>query len=118
MESITEHTEDGITLKLSGTVTIADARELKDIMLREILPGGKVTVDLASVDECDLSLFQILCAGHKRSLKTSCSMTIGSYSGGVYETMKSAGILRNSGCTENSNENCLWIPRGKSELPL
>ncbi len=118
MDSTTECTEDGITLKLSGTVTIAEAGELKKIMLRDIPPGSKVTVDLSKIDECDLSLFQLLCAGHKRSLKTSGSMRIGNYSGEVYETMKSTGILRSSGCMENSNENCLWIQRGKGELPL
>ena len=112
MEYITERTGDAVILKISGRVTIADANELKQIIMREISPACNITVDLADVAECDLTLFQLLCAGHKRSLKTSGSMKLCSYSEEVYETMRSAGILRNTGCIENTNENCLWQQKG------
>lgn len=113
MDSITERTEDGIILKISGNVTIADALELKQVMIREIQPGSSVTVDLSGVAECDLSLFQLLCAGHKRSLKTSGSMALRNYSDEVYDVMRSAGILRTSGCAESANNKCLWQSQGK-----
>lgn len=113
MDSVTERTENGIVIKISGKVTIADARELKQVMMREMPPGSNVTVDLAGIEECDLSLFQLLCAGHKQSLRTSGSMVLSSYSDEAYEVMQSAGVLRNSGCAESANNNCLWQSQGK-----
>ena len=108
METTTEHTRDGIILTVSGSVTIADACELREVMIQEALPASNVTIDLSGVAECDLSLFQLLCAAHRRSLAASGSMTVRNYSGEVYETMASAGIQRSLSCTGNENENCLW----------
>jgi anti-anti-sigma regulatory factor len=108
MEIVTERTPDGIILKVSGRVTIADAGELRQLMMDEVVPGMSATIDLAGVAECDLSLFQLLCAAHKRSLGTSGSITLHRYSDEVHKAMASAGIMRTSGCTDNTNENCLW----------
>ena len=113
MESITEQTDDGITLRISGKVTIANAGEFKQIMVREATPGSSITIDLTRVSECDLSLFQLLCSSHKQLLKTSGTMKLGECSSEVYDTMRSAGILRNSGCAENKNDNCLWHEPGQ-----
>ena len=108
METITERTADGIILKVSGSVTVADARELRHVMTRDVLPDISVALDLSGIAECDLSLFQLLCAAHKRSFGTSGSITLRSYSDEVYKTMVSAGIMRTSGCTGNTNDSCLW----------
>ncbi len=118
MENVTERTGDGIVLKISGRVTIADANEFKQMMMREVPSGSNVTIDLTGIDECDLSLFQLLCASHRQLLRTSGSMIPGKYSDEVYETMRSAGILRDSGCIENRNENCLWQRQNKGGTPL
>ena len=108
MEIITERTADGIILKVSGNVTVADARELRQVMIREVLPDIRVAIDLSGIAECDLSLFQLLCAAHKRSLGTSGSITLRSYSDEIHETMVSVGIMRASGCTDNTTDSCLW----------
>lgn len=107
METAAEHIGDGIILKVSGPVTVSDASELRRVIMDVIPQGRSVTIDLAGVTECDLSLFQLLCAAHKQSLKTAASMTLRNYSAEVHETMASAGILRTSGCVGNENENCL-----------
>ena len=108
METATEHTGDGIILKVSGTVTISDAGELRRVIMDEVPSGTSVAIDLAGITGCDLSLFQLLCAAHKQSLKTKASMTLRNYSEEVRGTMASAGILRTAGCVGNENKNCLW----------
>lgn len=108
MEGAATCNADGITLKVSGRATIADADYLLQLLMKEFPPGSSVTIDLAGVTECDLSLFQLLCAVHKRSIRTSGSMNLLNCPGAVYETLISAGILRNHGCTGNDNDTCPW----------
>jgi ABC-type transporter Mla MlaB component len=68
MDSKVEHTENGITLTLYGDATIQNAVDLKGVLAREIGSGDNLTVDLAYVTDCDVSLFQLLCAAHRRSV--------------------------------------------------
>lgn len=108
METATERIEDGIILKVSGTVTISDAGELRRVFMDEVPSGTSVTIDLADTTGCGLSFFQLLCAVHKQCLATAASMRLRNCTGEVQEAMASAGILRTAGCAGNENENCLW----------
>lgn len=111
MDSRVEHTEDGVVLTLYGDVTIQSAVELKGVLAREIGGGGNMTVNLAYVTDCDLSLFQLLCAAHKRSLNDSRAMKVSGFSPAVLQVISSGGLKRDSGCVAGVEETCFWQHR-------
>lgn len=57
IECITDNEE--INIKLSGNLTIQDAPELKDIMLKS-LEGMNVIIEIKSNLEADISILQII----------------------------------------------------------
>ena len=101
MDSRVEHTQDGTVLTLYGDVTIESAVELKKVLVGELSAASGLTVNLAYVTRCDLSLFQLLCAAHR----TSVPVRLAEVSPAVVEVMASAGLVRASGCTGGP---CLW----------
>jgi len=105
-----EETGDGVTLKLYGDVTIQSAAELKNILVEQLGTHSDLTIDLSYVTDCDLSLFQLICAAHKRSVKDAGTIRIGDCSAAVYGMASSSGFLRTSGCVpdEHQGQGCLW----------
>lgn len=101
MDSRVEHTQDGTVLTLYGDVTIQNAVELKKVLVGELAAASGLTVNLAYVTRCDLSLFQLLCAAHR----TSVPVKLADVSPAVGEVMASSGLIRGSGCTGGP---CLW----------
>lgn len=107
MDSRVENTEHGVVLTLYGDVTIQSAVELKGVLARE-LGSDNLTVNLAYVTSCDLSLFQLLCAAHKKSLNDSRPMRVSDCSPAVLQAISSGGVNRDSGCVAGAEETCLW----------
>jgi anti-anti-sigma regulatory factor len=101
MDSRVEHTQDGTVLTLYGDVTIENAVELRKVLAGELAAAAGLTVNLAYVTHCDLSLFQLLCAAHR----TSAAVRLSEVSPAVGEAMASSGLIRGSGCTGGP---CLW----------
>jgi len=101
MDSRVEHTQDGTVLTLYGDVTIQNAGELRKVLIGELAAAAGLTVNLAYVTRCDLSLFQLLCAAHR----TSVPVKLSDVSPAVVEVMASSGLIRGSGCTGGP---CLW----------
>jgi anti-anti-sigma regulatory factor len=108
MDSRVEHTEDGVVLTLYGDATIQNAVELKGILARELGGGDTLTVNLAHVTDCDLSLFQMLCAAHKKSLNNSRPMKVSDCSPAVIQVISAAGLKRDFGCGTGTQEGCFW----------
>jgi len=101
MDSRVEHTQDGTVLTLYGDVTIQNAGELRKVLVGELAAASGLTVNLAYVTRCDLSLFQLLCAAHR----TPAPVKLADVSPAVAEVMASSGLIRASGCTAGP---CLW----------
>ncbi len=108
MDSRIDHTEEGTVLSLYGDVTIQCAAELKGVLVREL--GGKdsLTVNLAYVTDCDVSLFQLLCAAHRRSLDEGRPMTVRNCSPAVSQVIASGGFSRGGGCVGEARDGCFW----------
>jgi anti-anti-sigma regulatory factor len=108
MDSKVEHTENGIILTLYGDATIQSAVDLKGVLARELGGGNSFTVDLAYVTECDVSLFQLLCAAHKRSVCDGKTMQVGNCSPAVSRVILSGGFRRDLGCVAEAQDSCFW----------
>ena len=106
MDSRVEHTQEGTVLTLYGDVTIEGAVELRKVLAGELAAAAGLTVNLAYVTRCDLSLFQLLCAAHR----TSAAVRLADASPAVVEVMASSGLTRGSGCTGGP---CLWQGTGE-----
>lgn len=104
MDSRIEQSEHDTVLSLHGDVTVQSAVELKGVLTRE-LGGGNLTINLAYVTDCDVSLFQLLCAAHRTSLAASRSLKVGDLSPAVSQAISAGGFLRAEGC---SGETCPW----------
>ncbi len=108
MDSKVEHTENGIILTLYGDATIQNAMDLKGVLARELGGGDSLTVDLAYVTDCDVSLFQLLCAAHKRSLTDGKSMRVSNCSPAVSRVISAGGLTRDAGCMAEAQDSCFW----------
>jgi len=108
MDSKVEHTENGITLTLYGDATIQTAVDLKGVLVRELGGGDNLTVDLAYITDCDVSLFQLLCAAHKRSVSDGKAMQVSNCSPAVSRIISSGGLNRGSACMTEAQDGCFW----------
>jgi len=108
MDSKVEHTENGTTLTLYGDTTIQNAVDLKGVLAREIGGGDNLTVDLAYVTDCDVSLFQLLCAAHRRSVSEGKAMRLSNCSPAVSRVISSGGFKRDLGCMPETQDTCFW----------
>ena len=108
MDSKVEHTDNGITLTLYGDATIQNAVDLKGVLAGELGGGDSLTVDLAYVTDCDVSLFQLLCAAHKRSVSDGKGMQISNCSPAVSRVLSSGGFRRDIGCVAEAQDSCFW----------
>ncbi|MDD3846860.1 MAG: STAS domain-containing protein [Syntrophorhabdaceae bacterium] len=117
MDSEVERAEHGVVLTLYGNVTIQNAVELKGILTRELGSDKNLTVNLACVTGCDLSLFQLLCAAHKKSLNDSRPMGVRDCSPVVLQVISSVGLNRDSGCVAGAEETCFWQKKDTEVTP-
>ena len=111
MDSKIEKTDGGTVLTLYGDVTIQSATELKGILLEQLTGNTDLIVDLSYVTDCDISLFQLLCAARKKSISNKKPIGVSGCSPAIQQVMSSGGFLRESGCIAGDDCSCLWIKR-------
>ncbi len=95
-------------LTLYGDITVQNAAELREVLMEQLAAHSDLTIDLSYVTNCDLSLFQLICATHKRSIEDEKKVRLGDSSASVKEIASSGGFLRTSGCVPDPKIECLW----------
>ncbi|MEN6615385.1 MAG: STAS domain-containing protein [Syntrophorhabdus sp.] len=103
-----EHHTEKIFASFQGNATIAETQEMRDTLIQALESGKPVIIDLGDVVQCDLSLFQLICAAHKKCLADGLPITLGSCSIGVMQAMQDIGLFRSSGCRTAQGQPCLW----------
>lgn len=108
MQMITQG--EKVQVLLDGDLSVANAAEMKDILLAALSGTDLVEVDLAKVTHMDLASLQLICSAH-RTAKTSGKDLIltGTSNGVLLQTRKSAGFIRHQGCIYNPTKSCLWV---------
>lgn len=102
--------KDGVLLKVSGSLTIQYAGEMREALLAAFAKGDAVTVDIHALKNVDVNGLQLLCAAHRTSIGQNKRLTvIGTTKGLVAEVAQLAGFFRHTGCAQDVTHTCIWI---------
>lgn len=97
-------------LKLAGSVTIAQAAELRDELLAAMDAAGELKVDLTGLTEIDLTGLQLLEACHSSAMSRGKLFAIEYGDNPAFlDTVHSAGFRRHVGCNKDKNGTCIWV---------
>src|SRR5512133_3078370 len=103
MDLITSQTADaettqGRSLPITGKATVMGAGELKRVLAEALETTDALTLDVSGVTECDLTLFQLLCAAHHSAALLGKSLTIAPAGYGTFmQHAATAGLLPAAG---------------------
>jgi anti-anti-sigma regulatory factor len=98
----------GVTL--TGSMTIGQAAELKEILAAVLGEASEVVVDVSGVTEIDLTGLQLLGASHRSALARDKRLVVKDGANQVYQAaVASAGFQRRVGCPFDKNGTCLWV---------
>ena len=103
-------TEEKVHVTLNGDLTVADATELKNLLLEALAARDFVEVDLTNVTGMDLSTLQLICSAHRTARTSGKELALtGTGKGVLLEARKVAGYIRHQGCMYNPTKSCLWV---------
>lgn len=97
-------------MKLTGSVTIAQAAGLKDELVAALAKGCDLRLDVSQVSEIDLTGLQLLEATHRTSVlagKLFCLEIGGNRA--YLDTVEAAGFRRHMGCKHDTKNTCIWV---------
>lgn len=101
--------KDHTLVAVTGEMTVAQASELREGLLKAFEMGKGVEFSLAGVDQVDLTGLQLICSAHRTALLKGVPFTvIGADSGAVSSAAELAGMLRHTGCVQDVNQTCVW----------
>jgi ABC-type transporter Mla MlaB component len=97
-------------VRLAGSMTIAQASELRDALLGALQGAGQLRLDLSGITEIDLTGVQLLGATHRSARASGKKINIQHGGNQVYlDTLSGAGFKRCSGCDEDTKHTCIWV---------
>ena len=93
------------SLPITGKATVMGAGELKRVLSEALETSDALTLDLSGVTECDLTLYQLLCAAHQSAALRGKSLTIAPAGYGTFmQYAAAAGFLPAAdGCRHHTN---------------
>jgi anti-anti-sigma regulatory factor len=99
-----------VGLKVSGSVTIAQAAELRVALLEALQEADELQVDLSGATGVDLTALQLLCAAHQSCEQAGKRFGVIDGEGGVFRLVAAdAGFVRHVGCTRDNTGSCIWV---------
>lgn len=97
-------------LTINGALTVGCASELKAALMKALETVEHLILNLAAVDELDLSCLQLLCAAHRTSQKLNKQLTIADNRPEAFRgTVCLSGYGRHIGCALDRTNSCLWL---------
>ena len=97
-------------LHLKGALTIQQAGDLKDALLRVLSGAEQVSLRLEQVTEVDISGLQLLCSAFRTALTRKKKLLIsGPVPESITKTAADSGFSCRSGCAADSKIRCPWI---------
>ncbi len=104
-------TEAGIegTLSLEGDLTMAEAKDTKNVLLEAIGEVDTLLLDLQKIESVDVSFIQVLCAAHRECLLSEKSIFLRDEVSDIMATLLArAGYSKQCGCFPAAQKSCLW----------
>ena len=104
-------TGNKVQVALEGDLTVANAVELKNLLLEALAAEGDyIEVDLEEVTGLDLSFMQMMCSAARTAKNRGKELSLtGTKSGVLLQARKAAGYIRQLGCNYNPTKSCLWV---------
>jgi anti-anti-sigma factor len=100
-------------LKLKGMLTISQADDLKNALIKAFKKVTELEVDLKKVDEIDISCLQLLCSAHKTAVKSRKRLVLGGdVPEEIVQNIMHSGYYRPVGCINKQKDKCLWKDGG------
>ncbi|QWV96002.1 STAS domain-containing protein [Geomonas nitrogeniifigens] len=97
-------------LKVSGGVTICEARDFREALLAALEAAPEVRVDVSALTGIDLTGLQLLCSAHQSAVRRGKSLHV--FDGGnatFREAANGAGFQRHTGCPQDRACSCIWV---------
>ncbi len=105
-----DETSGTATVTLAGDLTIANAAELRDMLVKALAEADRVAVCLGQVEDMDLSCLQLMCSAHRTALRQGKDFVFLDRRPEAFTRIADkAGFLRCRSCTLNPGEDCLWL---------
>lgn len=99
-----------IVMTIAGPMTVQYAGELRDHLLELFMKAKNVTIDLSGVTDIDVAGLQLLCSAHRTSDYAKTRFAVAGGQGAVIrDAAEAAGLLRDTGCSEDECNTCIWI---------
>lgn len=93
----------------SGTLVIAHAAEIREVLLGIAAKADRVAIDLSEVTEIDIPALQLFCSLHRSFVRSGKAVTLESgMPQGVKDAIRIAGFERDKGCRLDLPGTCLW----------
>ncbi len=100
------------TLKLDGNLTLAQAEELRMLLIKAVINVDQVTLEFGNVHEVDLSCLQLLCSAHRSAVRMNKRVAFaGRRPEAFNKVVRDAGYARSTGCHLDCFGSCLWVQR-------
>jgi anti-anti-sigma regulatory factor len=97
-------------LRLGGDITVQQAEELKETLIRGLGSVDKVYVDSSKSSDIDLTCLQLLCAAHRSATRMGKSFQLAEPVPGRFMRLaESAGFARHTGCRLDITKTCIWV---------
>jgi len=97
-------------LHLKGALTIQQAGDLKDALLRVLSNAEQVGLSLEQVTEVDISGLQVLCSAFRTALTRNRRLLLsGPIPKSFSRTAADSGFSCRSGCSADPKTRCPWI---------
>lgn len=107
-EFVLEDTAAGKLIRLTGSLTIDSARDLKRVLVEAFQSPHGLEIELSDTGTVDAACIQVLCAAHRSFIRTGRDMTVrGPASEELLRCLKDTAMYP-SVCDSPFAEKCLW----------
>ncbi len=100
------------TLKLEGDITLAQAEELRMLLIKSIINVDDLKVEFGDVHDVDLSCLQLFCSVHRSAVRMNKRVAFSGPRPEIFDkVVRDAGYVRSTGCHLDCFGSCLWVKR-------
>ncbi|MHC1697966.1 MAG: lipid asymmetry maintenance protein MlaB [Geobacteraceae bacterium] len=108
MKCSLEQSEETAKFRISGSMTIEDAANLKNTITGIIAESSLIEIYLSETETTDLSCLQVLCAAHRAAVLGGKKLVLRNVPDSLHTCLEDAGFPRQAGCLHLEGEICLW----------
>lgn len=101
--------KDRTVVAINGSMTIANAVELRERLLEAFAGGKAVELSLAGMTDIDLAGLQLVCSCHKTALARGVAFSVTGGTEALSSVAAVAGMYRHKGCIEDVDGTCVWL---------